>query len=161
MHHHHHIPTTTRARCSHALQEFVVRSQRYPALALAGRPAPTRRRLTLVEDVPNAAVRDPSAFHAVLEAAASSSAAAPLVLVVSDRSEDGREVAKLFPREVMDVRTTGVCVCVCVCVVCVCVCLCVCVCVCVRVCVCVCVCLCVCVCVSLCVCVCVCVHTHQ
>ena len=85
------------------LQEFVVRSQRYPALALAGRPAPTRRRLTLVEDVPNAAVRDPSAFHAVLEAAAVSSAAAPLVLVVSDRSEDGREVAKLFPREVMDV----------------------------------------------------------
>eukprot|EP00038_Savillea_parva_P004832 m.142734 g.142734 ORF g.142734 m.142734 type:complete len:347 (-) comp11590_c4_seq1:759-1799(-) len=97
-------------------RDFVLRSQRYQPLALQAPTTTTttmprrpgvpqarglpRRHLTLVEEIPGAALRDPAAFHAVLELAAATTTS-PLVIVASTRSDDGRILGKVFPKQVL------------------------------------------------------------
>lgn len=96
--------------CVPVSQDFVIRSQRYRPLTFGGTAdrsggskggagAANARRITLIEDIPNAAFHDPAAFHAVLEAA-TATVSAPLVLIASNRSEDSRVLSKLFPKQV-------------------------------------------------------------
>eukprot|EP00041_Stephanoeca_diplocostata_P021729 m.512624 g.512624 ORF g.512624 m.512624 type:complete len:635 (+) comp21895_c0_seq3:163-2067(+) len=83
-------------------KDFIIRAQRYQPLVFGGATAgASARRLTVIEDLPNAVSYQLESFHEVLRSCAVNSST-PLLFIASDRSDDNRILAKLFPRSLMD-----------------------------------------------------------
>lgn len=55
----------------------------------------------MIEDLPNTVLYQPEAFHGLLRSCAANSNS-PLLFIASDRADDNRILAKLFPRPLMD-----------------------------------------------------------
>ncbi|XP_064385945.1 cell cycle checkpoint protein RAD17-like isoform X2 [Halichondria panicea] len=79
---------------------FLTRANRYPTLHLGGGDSPyTTRKVVLVEEFPNAFLRDPCEFHRLIKSI-SRSLIYPLVLISSE-THHGNSSNKLFPTSLL------------------------------------------------------------
>lgn len=80
--------------------EFLLRTNRYPSLAIFGNET-FGRKVLLVEDFPNAVLRDPKHFHELLKSY-HRKGAGPLVFIVSESDSTAASERFLFPPDVQN-----------------------------------------------------------
>ncbi|CAN9512681.1 unnamed protein product [Ophioblennius macclurei] len=82
-------------------QEFLLRSNKYNCLTMAGEGGAPHRKLILVEDFPNQFYRQPAALHDILRHFVRTSRC-PLVFIVSDCVTGDSSSRSLFSREIQE-----------------------------------------------------------
>jgi cell cycle checkpoint protein len=82
---------------------FILRGNRYPSLSLSSSStAPKESKVVLIEELPNAIIREPSKLHQLLESIKISSS--PLIFIVSSNQTSSLGPSHIFPSRILSLH---------------------------------------------------------